>query len=146
MPSPDEIFSNWKRTFENDFSETISRTFELDPTDSYVYRAESFAMTMPQIQKLLNSGDLKYKYQSHGKELDVRITCRILAKMRHSTVLTDFKGHSCRYYRIHFNLFSVYGHFKSPDFVRRQCKETVSSRNRSKLPSIAAYFTGFQSP
>jgi hypothetical protein len=89
MPSPDGIFSNWKGIIQNEFSETISKTFEIDPTDSYVYRAESFAMTMPQIQQLLNSGDLKYKYQSHGKELDVRFTCWARTKKRHVVVLTD---------------------------------------------------------
>jgi hypothetical protein len=76
MPSPDEIFSNWKGIVDNDFSEIISRTFEVDPTDAYVYRAESFAMTLPTIQQLINSGDLKYKYQSHGEELDVRCPAR----------------------------------------------------------------------
>lgn len=72
MPSPDDILSKWEGIIENDFSKTISRTFEVDPVDNYVYRAESFAMTLPQIQQLINSGNLKYKYQSHGKELDVR--------------------------------------------------------------------------
>jgi hypothetical protein len=76
MPSPDEIFSNWKGVVDNGFSVTISKTFDLDPTDAYVYRAGSFAMTLPQIQQLIDSGDLKYRYQSHGKELDVRFPSR----------------------------------------------------------------------
>lgn len=71
MPSPDEIFSNWKGAVDNDFSAAISKTFDLDPPNVYVYRAESFAMTLSQIQRLIDSGDLKYKYQSHGKELAV---------------------------------------------------------------------------
>lgn len=71
MPSPEDILSNWKGIIENDFSETISKTFDLDPRKPYVYRAESFGMTLAQIQQLINSGDLKYKYRSHGQDLDV---------------------------------------------------------------------------
>jgi hypothetical protein len=76
MPSPDEMFCNWKGVVENDFAETIYKTFDLSPTDGYLYMVESFAMTMPQIQEQLNLGKLKYKYQSHGQELDVCLSCR----------------------------------------------------------------------
>jgi len=72
MPSPDEIFQNWNGIISNDFAETISKTFALPPGDGYLYRAESFAMAMPQIQEQVNSGILKYKYQSHGQQIDVR--------------------------------------------------------------------------
>ncbi|TVY86557.1 hypothetical protein LAWI1_G006649 [Lachnellula willkommii] len=71
MPSPDEIFENWHGLVANDFSKTISQTFDLPSEDNYVYRAESFAMTMAQIKELLDSGALKYKYQAHGQQIEV---------------------------------------------------------------------------
>ncbi|TVY84122.1 hypothetical protein LSUE1_G001859 [Lachnellula suecica] len=71
MPSPDEIFSNWHGLIDNDFFQTISQTFDLPNDDSYVYRAESFAMTMPQIKEVVDSGTLKYKYQAHGQQIVV---------------------------------------------------------------------------
>jgi hypothetical protein len=71
MPSADEIFVNWHGIIDNDLFATISMTFELPLDDSYVYRAESFAMTMAQIQEQVDSGKLKYKYQSHGQQIEV---------------------------------------------------------------------------
>jgi hypothetical protein len=71
MPSPDEIFANWHGIADNDLFATISKTFELPSDDCYIYRAESFAMTLAQIQEQVNSGKLKYKYQSHGQQIKV---------------------------------------------------------------------------
>jgi hypothetical protein len=71
MPSPDEIFANWHGIVSSDFFTTISKTFELSAHDSYVYRAEGFAMTLSQIQELVDSGKLKYKYQAHGQQIEV---------------------------------------------------------------------------
>jgi len=69
MPSPDEIFSNWKGIIDNDFAKTITQTFNLSENDDYVYRAESFAMTLSQIQE--QADKLKYKYQSNGSQIEV---------------------------------------------------------------------------
>ncbi|CZR51390.1 uncharacterized protein PAC_01265 [Phialocephala subalpina] len=74
MPSPDEIFDNWHGIIDNDFSSTIRKTFDLPEDDKYVYRAESFSMTFPQIQAQLEGGSLKYKYQSHGQQIEVPAT------------------------------------------------------------------------
>ena len=71
MPSPDEIFEIWHGLIANDFSETICQTFDLHNEDNYVYRAESFAMTMAQIKELIDSETLKYKYQAHGQQIEV---------------------------------------------------------------------------
>jgi hypothetical protein len=71
MPPPDEIFANWDGIADNDLFATISKSFDLPSDDSFVYRAESFAMTLTQIQEQVNSGKLKYKYQSHGQQIDV---------------------------------------------------------------------------
>jgi hypothetical protein len=71
MPSPDEIFNNWNGLIDNDFFQTISQTFALPSDDDYVYRAESFAMAMPQIKELVDSGTMKYKYQAHGQQIEV---------------------------------------------------------------------------
>ncbi|TVY26995.1 hypothetical protein LHYA1_G003828 [Lachnellula hyalina] len=71
MPSPDEIFEIWHGLIANDFSETICQTFDLPNEDNYVYRAESFAMTMAQIKELIDSETLKYKYQAHGQQIEV---------------------------------------------------------------------------
>lgn len=147
MPSPDEIFSNWKGVIDNDLAETISRTFDLSLPNTYIYRAESFAMTMPQIQEQINSGDLHYKYQSHGKVLDVRFSisaCREKAGQRRA-VLTDFQGSSSRYYSIHLNLLPQYRHLQGPDVVPIQCKEIISPRSRCKVPSITTHRPHLQS-
>lgn len=71
MPSPDDIVSNWKGNIDNDFAETIRQTFQIPDDDSYVYRAESFAMTLPQIESQLDK--LKYKYQFHGQQIEVSL-------------------------------------------------------------------------
>ncbi|CZT50910.1 uncharacterized protein RSE6_11982 [Rhynchosporium secalis] len=71
MPSPDEIFANWCGPVDGNFSQTIKTTFGLANQDEYAYRAEAFAMTLSQIQEQIDSGKLKYKYQSHGKQIQV---------------------------------------------------------------------------
>lgn len=89
MPSPDEIFANWHGLVCNDLFATIRKTFELPSDDSYVYRAESFAMTLAQIEEQVETGTLKYKYQSQGKQIEV-----ISAACSPSTeVLTDPRFH-----------------------------------------------------
>merc|ERR1712093_802851 len=52
----------------------ITQTFDLPDQDNYVYRAEAFAMTLRQIQEQIDSGKLKYKYQSHGQQIQVPST------------------------------------------------------------------------
>jgi hypothetical protein len=71
MPSPDEIFANWHGVIDNDFSEIVSQTFKIPPDDTYIYRTEAFAMTLVQIQQQIESGNLKYKYSAHGKQIEV---------------------------------------------------------------------------
>lgn len=68
MPSADEIFANWHGIIDNDFFKTISETFHISEHDPYVYRAESFAMTLLQIKE---QPELRYKYQSHGQAMEV---------------------------------------------------------------------------
>ncbi|CAD6445398.1 97a6e09d-d3de-45a2-ba66-e872ca91eb77 [Sclerotinia trifoliorum] len=70
-PSSDEIFNNWSGIIDDDFSKTVLDTFGLSQDDKYVYRAESFAMTLPQIQETLSTGKLKYHYQDQGKVLQI---------------------------------------------------------------------------
>merc|ERR1712093_84936 len=74
MSSPDDIFANWRGLIDSDFSKTITQTFDLPDQDNYVYRAEAFAMTLRQIQEQIDSGKLKYKYQSHGQQIQVPST------------------------------------------------------------------------
>jgi len=74
MSSPDDIFANWRGLIDSDFSKTITQTFDLPDQDNYVYRAEAFAMTLRQIQEQIDSGKLKYKYQSHGQQIQVNIS------------------------------------------------------------------------
>jgi hypothetical protein len=71
MPLPDEIFANWHGVIDNDFGKTIGNTFDLLSDDSYVYRAESFGMTLSQIAQ--QAEKLQYKYQSHGSQIKVKI-------------------------------------------------------------------------
>jgi len=71
MPSPDNIFDNWIGIINNDLAKTILQTFGLSQDDKYVYRAESFAMTLPEIQKLIDCGTMRYKYQAHGQQIEV---------------------------------------------------------------------------
>jgi hypothetical protein len=68
MRSPDEIFANWHGVIDDDFFKTISESFALPEDDPYIYRAESFAMTLSQIKQ---QPELKYKYQSHGQAIEV---------------------------------------------------------------------------
>ena len=69
MASSDDIFTNWAGLVDNDFGKTIRQTFNLTD-DDYIYRAEAFAMTLSQIEE--QAGKLKYKYQSHGQQIEVR--------------------------------------------------------------------------
>jgi hypothetical protein len=71
MPPPDIIFANWHGIIKDDFCETIINTFDLPAGDNYIYRAEAFAMTLPQIQEQIEAGKLKYKYQAHGQQIEV---------------------------------------------------------------------------
>lgn len=71
MPSPDEIFSTWKGVIDSDFVETIRQTFQLPEDDDFIYRADSFAMTLKEIGS--QADKLKYKYQSHGQQIEVRL-------------------------------------------------------------------------
>jgi hypothetical protein len=71
MPSPDGIFANWRGLVDNNILATIRTTFELPPEDNYVYRAESFAMTLAQIEEQVHAGNLKWKYQAHGQQIVV---------------------------------------------------------------------------
>jgi hypothetical protein len=69
MASLEEIFSEWGGIRDNDFAKTIRHTFSLPEDDDYIYRAESFAMTLAQIQE--QADKLKYKYQSYGQQIEV---------------------------------------------------------------------------
>jgi len=71
MPSPEDIFASWHGIIENDLFSTIRATFGLESVDSFVYRAEAFAMTLAQIQEQVATGKLKYKYQAHGQPIEV---------------------------------------------------------------------------
>lgn len=70
-PAPEEIFDSYHGIIDNDFSKTIRDTFKLPGDDTYIYRAESFAKTLPQIQEAISNGKLKYVYQEHGKPIEV---------------------------------------------------------------------------
>ncbi|KAF7855341.1 hypothetical protein EAF04_010085 [Stromatinia cepivora] len=72
-PSSDEIFNNWSGIIDDDFAKTILDTFGLSQDDNYVYRAESFTMTLPQIQETISTGKLKYHYQDQGKVLQISL-------------------------------------------------------------------------
>lgn len=54
---------------DSNFALTIRKTFNLPDDDDYIYRAESFAMTLSEVQKQLETGHLKYTYQSHHGEV-----------------------------------------------------------------------------
>lgn len=69
MPSPDDIFARWDGIIDNDFAKTIRLTFDLPVDDDYIYRADAFAMTLAQIRE--QAGKLKYRYQSHGQQIEV---------------------------------------------------------------------------
>ena len=73
--SPDDAYANWSGV-KDDFAETICATFGVTIDDDYLYRAESFAMTLAEVQE--KADKLKYKYQSHGKQIEV--VCRQRAR------------------------------------------------------------------
>lgn len=66
--SPDSVFDNWDGIKSN-FAKTICQTFGFTVDDEYLYRAESIAMTLADVQE--KADKLKYKYQSHGKQIEV---------------------------------------------------------------------------
>ena len=76
MPTPDESFANWHGIINNDFCTTIRETFKLPSSsqDTYTYHTDSFAMTLSEIESSLSSNPLKYKYQVHGKAIEVCYT------------------------------------------------------------------------
>jgi hypothetical protein len=71
MPSSDGIFANWRGIIDDDLFATIRTAFELPSQDHYVYRAESFEMTLAQIEEHVNTGKLKWNYQAHGQGIEV---------------------------------------------------------------------------
>jgi hypothetical protein len=71
MPPPDEIFANWRGLVDNNILATIRTTFELPSEDNYVYRAESFAMTLRHIEEQVHTSNLRWKYQAHGQQIEV---------------------------------------------------------------------------
>ena len=73
MPSPDAIFEKWAGMVDDDFQQTIKETFDLPADDTYIYKAESFAMTFAEIKDQIDSGIYKYKYRSHDQVFQVRI-------------------------------------------------------------------------
>jgi len=66
--SSDAAFANWSG-IKDGFAETICDAFGISIDNDYQYRAESFAMTLAEVQEKANK--LKYKYQSHGKQIEV---------------------------------------------------------------------------
>jgi hypothetical protein len=85
MPSPDEVFAKWHGLVENGLFTTIRATFGLEGEDSFIYRAEAFAMTLAEIEEQVATGKLKYKYQAHGKIVEVQYA----ALFPKAGVLTD---------------------------------------------------------
>ncbi|PQE09611.1 transcription factor nrm1 whi5 protein [Rutstroemia sp. NJR-2017a WRK4] len=69
--SPEEIFDSWHGIIDEDFCKTIRETFKLPEDDTYIYRAGSFAKTLPQIEEAITKGKQKYIYQEHGKPIEV---------------------------------------------------------------------------
>jgi len=66
--SSDVAFASWDGV-EDGFAGTIRKTFGINIDDKYLYRAESFAMTLAEVQE--KADKLKYKYQSQGKQIEV---------------------------------------------------------------------------
>lgn len=131
MPSPDKIFDNWHGIIDDDFSKTIRDTFELQADDKYVYRAESFAMTLSEIQSKLQTGSLKYNYQSHGERIEVPVS----PASRRSRRFTD-SGFSTRYQCLYIHILSRDRFLQIPNCFCCQCKESFSTRNRRSIPPI----------
>jgi hypothetical protein len=71
MPTPTEIYANWNGIIDKDFCSLILQVFNLQNDDSYIYRAESFAMTLQQIQQYMERSMPKYKYSIHGSQVEV---------------------------------------------------------------------------
>lgn len=71
MVSPDEILSTWTgaEIDNGNFVPTIWKVFQLPAKDDYIYRAESFAMTLDEIDQVADK--LKYRYQAHGAGIEV---------------------------------------------------------------------------
>jgi ribosomal protein S3AE len=66
MASPDSIFQSWKGMVDDDFRKTIEETFSLKHDDGYVYRVESFAMTLAQVEAAIATGQYIYRYAVDG--------------------------------------------------------------------------------
>ncbi|RDW62360.1 hypothetical protein BP6252_11793 [Coleophoma cylindrospora] len=64
MVSPDAVLENWKGMVDDDFEVTIRTAFDLPPVDDYVYAAESFQMTLAQVQESMATGMLTWNYWS----------------------------------------------------------------------------------
>jgi hypothetical protein len=128
MPSPDKILSNWNGIINNDFAQTIAATFELADDDAFIYRAESFAMTLLEIRQVADK--LKYKYQAHGKQVEVGVLiqlCRVVLTGQASTR---------RYNSLHFDLLKLYRHYQSSYDFLFQCKEVFSTGNGRPLSPV----------
>jgi hypothetical protein len=71
MPSSDEILSAWAGIANDSFPDTIRKTFHLPQNDAYQYKAESFSMTLSQIEELISRSPLKWTYQNHDGVIEV---------------------------------------------------------------------------
>jgi hypothetical protein len=70
---PDLILSQWTGMLDT-FEHTIQNAFSLPENDGTVYEAESFRMTLSEIQNELQSGKYKYHYRSHGQPVIVPVS------------------------------------------------------------------------
>jgi hypothetical protein len=77
MPLPDEILQQWKGMIDNDFRRTIQTTFGLSENDNYVYKVESFSMTLAQVEAAVASGEYVYRYAINGQMQKVECTSNI---------------------------------------------------------------------
>lgn len=64
MVLPDAVFGNWKGMIDDDFEVTIRKAFDLPQQDDYIYAAESFQMTLAQVQEGMATGKLVWSYWS----------------------------------------------------------------------------------
>jgi hypothetical protein len=126
MVSPDEIFANWHGVMDNDFYKTLGQTFDVPENDPYVYRAESFTMTLSQIRE---QPELKYKYQAHGQAIEVRPSL--------TAILTN-QGSIRRRNSIYIYLLVNHRHRESHQILCLKREESLPTRNRGQLPSIIA--------
>lgn len=64
MFSPDVILENWSGMIDDDLEVTIRRAFDIPQEDGYMYAAESFQMTLAQVQETMTTGKLVWSYWS----------------------------------------------------------------------------------